>query len=156
MSAHKYSVLIPAVPLMLVLSVWIALSGEVYGGTIYQYIDKDGSTVITDNPPEGVSAKPVISQPDATVEQQPESAKDDEAMKQKNLEADAQRLEKDQKIKTAREELEKAKSDADHYRSNMNQSANFSQRRHWRSMLDEQEKAIEEKQKLINELEAQP
>ncbi len=71
-------------------------------------------------------------------------------------EADAKRLEKDKKIETAREELEKAKNDADLYRSNMNQSANYSQRHHWRSMLDEQQKMIEEKQKLIDELEAQP
>jgi hypothetical protein len=38
----------------------------------------------------------------------------------------------------------------------MNQSANYSQRHHWRVMLDEQQKVIEEKQKLIDELEAQP
>ncbi|HYA15413.1 MAG TPA: DUF4124 domain-containing protein [Syntrophales bacterium] len=156
MASRKSYGLIFAVPLILVLSVWIAFSGEVYGGTIYQYIDKDGSTVITDNPPEGVSAKPLISQPDVTIEQQAESEKVDEAIKQKNEEADAKRQEKEGKIKTAREELEKAKSDADQYRSNMNQSANYSQRRHWRTMLDEQQKVIEEKQKLIDELEERP
>lgn len=156
MAAHKLHVLIPAVSLVLVLSVWITISGEVYGGTIYQYIDKDGSTVITDNPPGGVLAKPVMSLPDITEEQKAESVKEDDAIKQKNQEADVKRLEKDEKIKTAREELEKAKTDADHYRSNMNQSANYSQRNHWRVMLDEQQKVIEEKQKLIDELEAQP
>ena len=156
MAAHKLRVLIPAVSLILVLSVWIAISGEVYGGTIYQYIDKDGSTVITDNPPEGVLAQPVMSLPDMTEEQKAVSEKEDDATRQKNQEVDARRLEKDGKIKTAREELEKAKTDADHYRSNMNQSANYSQRHHWRVMLDEQQKVIEEKQKLIDELEAQP
>jgi len=156
MAAHKLRVLRPAVSLILVLSVWIAISGEVYGGTIYQYIDKDGSTVITDNPPEGVLAQPVMSLPDMTEEQKAVSEKEDDATRQKNQEVDARRLEKDGKIKTAREELEKAKTDADHYRSNMNQSANYSQRHHWRVMLDEQQKVIEEKQKLIDELEAQP
>jgi hypothetical protein len=156
MAAHKLRVLILAVSLILVLSAWIAISGEVYGGKIYQYIDKDGSTVITDNPPEGVSAQPVMSLPDMTEEQKAVSEKEEDATRQKNQEADVKRLEKDGKIKTAREELEKAKTDADHYRSNMNQSANYSQRHHWRVMLDEQQKMIEEKQKLIDELEAQP
>jgi hypothetical protein len=156
MTDHKLHSLITSILLLLVLSAWISLSSEVYGGTIYQYIDKDGSTVITDNPPEGVSATPVIEQPDLTVEQKEVTEKEDEAIKQKSQEADAKRLEKETKINAAREELEKAKRDADLYRSNMNQSANFSQRRHWRTMLDEQQKFIEEKQKLIDELEAQP
>jgi hypothetical protein len=156
MAANKLRVLIPAVSLMLVMAAWITISGEVYGGTLYQYIDKDGSSVITDNPPEGVQAKPMMTLPDITEEQKVEMEKDDDANKQKIQEADTKRLEKDEKIKTAREELERAKSDADHYRSNMNQSANYSQRHHWRLMLDEQQKVIEEKQKLIDDLEAQP
>ena len=156
MAAHKLYGLITSILLLLVLSAWISLSSEVYGGTIYQYIDKDGSTVITDSPPEGVSATPVIEQPDLMIEQKEVSEKDEEAIKQKSQEADAKRLEKEAKINAAKEELEKAKVDADRYRSNMNQSANYSQRYHWRTMLDEQQKMIEEKQKLIDELEAQP
>ena len=156
MAAHKLRVSIPAVSLILVLCALIALPGDANGEKLYQYIDKDGSTVITDNPPEGVSAQPVMSLPDVTEQQKAASEKEDDAAKLRNQEADAKRLEKVEKIKTAREELEKAKSDADHYRSNMNQSANYSQRHHWRTMLDEQLKAIEEKQKLIDELEAQP
>jgi hypothetical protein len=156
MAAHKLRVLIPAVSLILVMAAWITISGEVYGGTLYQYIDKDGSTVITDNPPEGVQAKPMMTLPDLTEGQKAETEKEDDAKIQKNQEADTKRLEKNEKIKTAREELERAKNDADLYRSNMNQSANYSQRHHWRVMLDEQQKVIEEKQKLIDELEAQP
>jgi len=156
MTDHKLQGLISVILMLLVLSVWISLTSEVYGGTVYEYIDKDGSTVITDNPPEGVSAKPVIEQPDSTVEQKEATEKDEEAIKQKYQEAEAKRLEKEARINAAREELEKAKVDADHYRSNMNQSANYSQRYHWRTMLDEQQKFIEEKQKLIDELEAQP
>ena len=156
MAANKLRVLIPAVSLMLVMAAWITISGEVYGGTLYQYIDKDGSTVITDNPPAGVQAEPLMSLPDITEEQKAETEKEDDAKIQKNQQADIKRLEKDEKIRTAREELERAKNDADLYRSNMNQSANYSQRHHWRVMLDEQQKVIEEKQKLIDELEAQP
>ncbi len=156
MAAHRLRVLITAVSLIVLMAAWIAISEEAYGGTLYQYIDKDGSTVITDNPPEGVQAKPLMSLPDITEEQKAESEKEDDAKMQKDREADAKRLEKDEKIKTAREELERAKNDADLYRSNMNQSANYSQRHHWRVMLDEQQKVMEEKQKLIDELEAQP
>jgi hypothetical protein len=156
MTAHRLRVLIQAMSLIMVMAAWITISGEVYGGTLYQYIDKDGSTVITDNPPEGVKAEPMIKLPDTTEEQKVETEKEDHAKMQKNQEADAKRLEKDKKIETAREELEKAKNDADLYRSNMNQSANYSQRHHWRGMLDEQQKMIEEKQKLIDELESQP
>jgi hypothetical protein len=156
MAAHKLRVLIPAMSLIMVMAAWISISGEVYGGTLYQYIDKDGSSVITDNPPEGVQAEPIMKLPETTEEQKVETEKEDNAIMQKNQEADEKRLGKDEKIKTVREELERAKNDADIYRSNMNQSANYSQRHHWRTMLDEQQKVIEEKQKLIDELEARP
>jgi len=156
MAAYKLRILIPAVFLTLVMVVWIAISGEAYGETLYEYIDKDGSVVITDNPPPGVKAVPKQSLPDITIEQKSESEKESEAKMQKYREADVKRTEKEEKIRAAREELERAKSDAESYRSNMNQSANYSQRHHWRMQVDEQDKLVEDLKKKLDELESGP
>jgi len=156
MAAHKLRILIMAVSFILVMAAWIAISGEAYGGTLYQYIDKDGSTVITDTPPEGVKAKPLMTLPDITEEQKAESEKERETKIQKYREADVKSQEKEEKIRAAREELDKAKSDEQLYRSNMNQSANYSQRFHWRTLVDEQEKLIADLQKKLDDLESGP
>ena len=69
MAAHKFRFSIPMVYLVLIMIAWIASTRDAQGGTLYQYIDKDGSVVLTDNPPPGVKAKPMESLPDMTGEQ---------------------------------------------------------------------------------------
>ena len=42
--------------LLLLSFVWIAVAGA-QGQTLYQYIDKDGTVIITDSPPPGVKSR---------------------------------------------------------------------------------------------------
>ena len=156
MAAHKFRFSIPMVYLVLIMIAWIAPTRDAQGGTLYQYIDKDGSVVLTDNPPPGVKAKPMESLPDMTGEQKLQQEKETAATLQKYREADAKGNEKRGKIRALREELETAQSNEAKYRSNMNQAHGFSQRSHWRKMVDEQLKDIEEKKKKIEELESRP
>ena len=75
---------------------------------------------------------------------------------QRYREADVKKKERDENIRVVREELEKAKRDEENYRMNMNQSSGFAQRRHWRTLVDEQLKLIEEKNKKLEDLESRP
>ena len=48
--------------LVSVISCLVCLVGSVvYSQTIYKYTDKDGTVVLTDRPPKGVQAQPVVS-----------------------------------------------------------------------------------------------
>ena len=156
MAAHKFRFSIPMVYLVLIMIAWIAPTRDAQGGALYQYIDKDGSVVLTDNPPPGVKAKPMESSPDMTGNQKSDQEKESDLKKEQYREADVKRQEKREKIRALREELETAQSNEAKYRSNMNQAQGFSQRSHWRKMVDEQLKEIEEKKKKIEELESQP
>ena len=156
MAAYILRALITAVTLVLTLVVWIAAPGEVQGQTLYQYIDKDGTSVLTDNPPPGVKAKRMESLPDVTVERKSDQEKETDIKVQTSSETDVQRKETGGNIEDLRAELEKAESNAVRYRSNMNQAHGFAQRSHWRKLLDEQEKDIEENKKKLEELESSP
>jgi molecular chaperone GrpE (heat shock protein) len=140
--------------LLLLCFVWIAVAGEAQGGTLYEYVDKDGTVVITDSPPPGAKAKTLDSLPKITEEQQAASEKEGSEKSQRYREADAKRKERDENIRVVREELEKAKRDEDNYRKNMNQASGFAQRSHWRKLVDEQLKLIDEKKKKLDDLES--
>ncbi len=152
---NKLGRLMPAASSALLFFIWIAAAGEAQGQTLYEYIGKDGTVIITDHPPPGVNAKKVESLPEPREEQKALDKEADEKM-QNYREAEKKRKEREETIRDAREELEKAKRDEQNYRSNMNQSANYSQRHHWRVLVDEQLKLIEEKQKKLDELESSP
>jgi len=156
MATYKVRGLVLVVPLALLIFTWIAASGEAQGQALYEYIDKDGTVIITDSPPPGVNVKKSQSLPTMTEEQKAASEKEGNEKLQKYREADAKRKEREENIRVAREELEKAKMDEQNYRSNMNQASGYSQRYHWRTLVDEQLKVIEEKQKKLDELESSP
>ncbi|MGC9976784.1 MAG: DUF4124 domain-containing protein [Syntrophales bacterium] len=156
MAAYKLRGLIPAASLILLVFIWIAAAGEAQGQTLYKYTDKDGSIIITDSPPPGVNAKKLESLPEPTEAQKAAADKKANEKSQDYREAEKKRGEREENIRVAREELEKAKMDEQNYRSNMNQASGYSQRYHWRTLVDEQLKLIEEKQKKLDELESSP
>ena len=143
-------------PALLAVAWVISSAGHVQGQTLYEYIDKDGSVVITDSPPPGAKIRKVESVPPQTEEQKSAAEKESGEKAQRYREADAQRQEKQEAVRIAREELEKAKRDEQLYRMNMNQASGYAQRHHWRTLVDEQLKLIEEKQKKLEELEGRP
>jgi hypothetical protein len=142
------------VPLIVMMILWMTVPGDAHGGTLYKYTDKDGSIILTDNPPPGVKAKKYIVSDDMPTE--PKAAPEIEpgVKIQSTQEAEAKKEDKQQKIKSLREELDKAVRDEAAYRRNMNQAQGYSQRRHWRQLVDEQLNLIEEKKKQIEELES--
>jgi len=154
MANYKLRELTPIVFLALLIFVWIAATSEVQGQALYEYIDKDGTVIITDSPPPGAKAKKVQSLPEMTEEQKAASEKESNERLEKYREADEKRKEREGNIKAVREELEKAKRDEENYRANMNQASGYAQRRHWRTLVDEQLKLIEEKQKKLDDLES--
>jgi hypothetical protein len=156
MASYKLRRLLPRVSLLLLVFVWIAAAGEAQGGTLYEYVDKDGTVVITDSPPPGVNVKKSQSLPKITEEQKTASEKDGNEKLQRYREADAKRKEREENIRVVREELEKAKRDEENYRVNMNQASGYAQRHHWRTLVDEQLKLIDEKKKKLDDLESRP
>jgi hypothetical protein len=159
MVSHIVRAFITAVSMALIMVVWIASPGELQGQTLYRYIDKDGSSVLTDNPPPGVKAKRIDSLPESTEsikEDVSDQGKETDVKAEKPKEAEAKKKDKRGEIESLREEIAKSESTAQQYRSNMNQSHGFAQRRYWRNLLDEQEKDIEEKKKKLEELENSP
>jgi hypothetical protein len=155
MASYKLRKLLPRVSLLLLLSlVWIASASEAQGQTLYEYIDKDGTVIITDSPPPGVKIKKLQSLPNMTEEQKAAAEKEASERLQKYREADSKKNERDGDIRVVRAELEKAKRDEEDYRRNMNQASGFAQRHHWRTLVDEQLKLIDEKQKKLDELES--
>ena len=91
-----------------------------------------------------------------TEEQKAASEKEGNEKLQKYREADAKRNEREANIRVAREELEKAIRDEQNYRANMNQASGYAQRHHWRTLVDEQLRLIEEKKKKLDDLESRP
>lgn len=156
MTAYKLRGLMPAASLALLIFILIASAGEAQGQTLYEYIDKDGTVVITDSPPPGVNVKKSQSLPTMTEEQKAASEKEGNEKLQKYREADAKRKEREANIRIAREELEKAIRDEQNYRANMNQASGYAQRHHWRTLVDEQLRLIEEKKKKLDDLEGRP
>jgi len=155
MASYKLSKLLPRVSLLLLSFVWISASGEAQGQKLYQYIDKDGTLIITDSPPPGANIRKLQSLPDMTEEQKAASEKESSEKLEKYREADTKRNERDENIRVLREELERAKIDEQTYRANMNQASGYAQRHHWRTLVDEQLELIEEKQKKLDDLESQ-
>lgn len=162
MVSHIVRAFITAVSLALIMVVWIAAPGELQGQTLYRYIDKDGSSVLTDNPPPGVKAKRIDSLPESTEstestkEDVPDQGKETDIKAEKSKESEVKKKDKRGEIEALREEIAKAESNAQRYRSNMNQSPGFAQKRYWRNLLDDQEKDVEEKKKKLEELESSP
>ena len=146
----------PVVSLALLIFIWIATAGEAQGQALYEYIDKDGTVIITDSPPPGANVKKLQSSPEMTEEQKAASEKESNERLQRYREADEKRKEREGNIKAVREELEKAKRDEENYRMNMNQSSGYAQRHHWRTLVEEQLKLIEEKKKKLDDLESRP
>jgi len=134
----------------------IVLSGDMQAGTIYEYVDKDGSVILTDSPPPETKARPVQSYRDMTEAEKQEIEKEKTSSMQKYQESTAKRNEKEEKIRAARAEYEQALKDEQRYRANKNQASGFAQQRHWIKMLEEQSKVIEEKKKKLQELESEP
>jgi hypothetical protein len=156
MASYKLRRLLPRVSLLLLSFVWIAAAGEAQGGTLFEYVDKDGTVVITDSPPPGVNVKRLESLPNITEEQKTASEKEGNEKLQRYRETDAKRKEREENIRVVREELEKAKRDEENYRVNMNQASGYAQRHHWRTLVDEQLKLIDEKKKKLDDLESRP
>ncbi|MBM4270972.1 MAG: DUF4124 domain-containing protein [Deltaproteobacteria bacterium] len=150
----RTSMILPVVILSLFIS--LVYSGNAWGGPYYQYTDSDGSVVITDNPPPGVKAKPLHTLKETTEQERVEWEKEKTLRMQQYREEDAKRSEKSDKIKTLREELERAKMNEEKYRSNMNQSHGFAQKNSWKKQLEEQQKEIDEIKKKIDEAEKGP
>jgi len=134
----------------------IVLSGDVQAGTIYEYVDKDGSVVLTDSPPPETKVRPVQNYRDMTEADKQEMEKEKTSIMQKYQESTVKRNEKEEKIRAARAEYEQALKDEQQYRANKNQASGFAQQRHWIQMLGEQNKVIEEKKKKLQELESKP
>ncbi|MGA3207915.1 MAG: DUF4124 domain-containing protein [Syntrophales bacterium] len=160
MASYKLCRLLPRVSLLLLLLllsfIWIAAAGEAQGQTLYRYIDKDGTVIITDSPPPGVNVKTLDSLPKITEEQKAALEKEGNEKSQRYRETETKRNEKEENIKAIKEDLEKAKRDEENYRANMNQASGYAQRHHWRTLVDEQQKLIEEKQKKLDDLESRP
>ncbi len=156
MASYKLCRLLPRVSLLLLSFIWIAAAGEAQGQTLYRYIDKDGTVIITDSPPPGVNVKTLDSLPKITEEQKAALEKEGNEKSQRYRETETKRNEKEENIKAIKEDLEKAKRDEENYRANMNQASGYAQRHHWRTLVDEQQKLIEEKQKKLDDLESRP
>jgi hypothetical protein len=156
MTAYKLHGLMPAASLALLIFILITSAGEAQGQTLYEYLDKDGTVIITDNPPPGVNVKKSQSLPIMTEDQKAASEKEGNEKLQRYREADAKRNEREANIRVAREELEKAIRDEQNYRANMNQASGYAQRHHWRTLVDEQLRLIEEKKKKLDDLESRP
>jgi len=133
-----------------------SIPGMLQAGTIYEYVDRDGSVVLTDSPPPGVKAKPVQTYRDMTEADKQELEKAKSSQMLKYREADVKRKEKADKLRVAREEYEQAVKNEQQYRANKNQASGYAQQRHWIHMLEEQNKELEEKKKKIQELESEP
>ncbi|MEN6321576.1 MAG: DUF4124 domain-containing protein, partial [Syntrophaceae bacterium] len=102
MVAHIVRAFITAATLTLIMVIWIAAPGELQGQTLYRYIDKDGTSVLTDNPPPGVKAKRIESLPEST-----ESTKEDVSDQGKETDIKAEKpKETDVKKKDKRGEIE--------------------------------------------------
>ena len=156
MAAYKLRGLMPAASLTLLIFIWVAAAGEAQEKTLYEYTDRDGTVIITDSPPPGVNVKKSQALPNMTEEQKTALEKESNEKLQKYREADAKRKEREENIRVAREELEKAKRDEEGYRANMNQASGYAQRNHWRVLVDEQLRLIEEKKKKLDDLERRP
>jgi hypothetical protein len=157
MAAHKFSALTQKGLLILIMIVWITTPGEVRGGTLYKCIDKDGNVIITDNPLPEFQSVPGQSR-ELMEEQRLQLEK-----KEIEIETDVyQRItedtkkDKQEKIMAARVDLAKAKQNEETYRFNMEKTIDLSQKLIWREMLDKQKKVVEEKQKMLNELQSEP
>lgn len=141
-------------PLILMMITWMAVPGDVYSDTLYKYLDKDGSIIVTDNPPPGVKVEEYRTSDTMPTETKPMPEVEPGVKPQPVQDADAKRQDKRRKIESLRQELDKAISEEASHRRNMNQSSGYAQRRYWRTLVDEKLKEIEDKKKQIEELES--
>ena len=140
----------------MMLFICLSLTGSLQAGALYKYIDKDGSEVLTDSPPPGVKAKPLQTFQDVTDADKQELEKERSSQMKKFQEGNVKQKDKEEKIRTAREEYEQAKKTEEMYRANRNQAHGYAQQKHWNDMIAEQGKEIEEKRKKLQELESEP
>ena len=140
----------------MMLVIFISLAGSLQAGTLYKYIDKDGSEVLTDSPPPGVKAKPLQTFRDVTEAEKQELEKEKTSQMQNFREGTVKRKEKEEKIRAALEEYEQAKKTEDRYRANKNQAHGYAQQKHWINMIEEQGKEVEDKRRKLQEIESEP
>jgi hypothetical protein len=141
-------------PVILMMITWMAVPGDAYGAALYKYTDKDGSIILTDNPPPGVEAKEYLSSDDIPIETKAAPDVEPGVKTQSIPDAEAKKQDKRSKIETLRQEVDKAVSEEAAHRRNMNQSSGYAQRNYWRKLVDEKLKEIEEKKKQIEDLES--
>jgi len=150
MAANKCCVLRQAWILVLILLVWIVASGVAHGQILYKYIDKDGTFVITDNPPPGFKLVP--DSPSDVMEEQISELEQEKEDIQTTREARETGTGRQEKIRAARSEWEQAQVQAENYRFNIQQATNYNERLYWREMFDKQKKVVEESKKKLDEL----
>lgn len=148
MSANKLLPLVKVVLVLLIMIVWMITSGELSEGGMYKYVDKDGNVIITDNPPPDFKIEP-DELPAEAVEQQKLQLE-----KKIDLKRDGgYNKEKQEEITKARNELDKALTDEESYRLNLQQAASLPDRLHWRELLDKQQEVVKEKREKLHEIE---
>jgi hypothetical protein len=139
--------------IMIIIS--FCISGNAWAGTIYDYVDRDGSVVFTDSPPPGVNARPIQSFKKLTEEENRALEKERSSRMESFRESEEKRKEKEEKIRAARAEYEQALQEEQRFRSNKNQARGYAQQRYWIKMMEEQSKEIEEKKKKLQEIESE-
>lgn len=154
MATNKFGALRQSGLLLLILFVWIVAPEEGRGQMLYKYIDEEGTFVITDNPPPEFTLVP-DTPPDVMEAKKLEAEKEKENI-QTLREAQEIRVGKEEKIRAARDDWEKARSYEENYRLNMQQTTDYNQRLYWRGMLDKQQKVVEEKKKKLDEIMSLP
>ena len=125
---------------------------DIQADTIYQYRDRDGKIVFTDNPPPGVNAQLHQKTRSVTINELQALEKD----KAKTAENDAKQASREDKIQAARQEYEQAQKDMESYHLKKNQAADPYIWWQWNNRIEEQNKLIEDKRKKLQEAESGP
>jgi len=157
MPANKLCPLIKMVSFVLIIFAWMITYIELSEGAMYKYIDKDGTVIITDNPPPDFKIESDELPSSLAEEQKLQKEKEQQLEKKVNVKsADTYDKERQGRIARARGELEKALADEETYRLNLQQAAALPDRVRWRELLDKQQKVIQEKREKLREVESQP
>ncbi|MBN1663225.1 MAG: DUF4124 domain-containing protein [Deltaproteobacteria bacterium] len=130
--------------------------------TLYRYVDKDGTVILTDQePPQGTSAQRRESIPEPTEDQKSDAPDDTAATIQKEgteqkEKADAKNAEKQEKIKTLINEIEAAKSDIKRYEVQRNIAVSNVRKNYVKSQIEQKLKEIAEKEEELQVLQEEP
>jgi len=157
MFANRLRLLVKVVPVLLIMIVCMITYGQLSEGAMYKYVDKDGTVVITDNPPPDFKIEPDQLPSSLAEEQKLQEEKGKQLEKKIDLKGvDKYTRERQERIARARTELDRALADEENYRLNMQQAGSLSERVRWRELFDKQQKVIKEKREKLNEIERQP